>query len=96
MKNAVNKALKATGDDPLFHKRVVEQSALPAEIDTDVVIVGCGGAGLAAAISALENGARVTIIEKMGYLGGSTNACGGVFNASDTKFQKAFYHSAMS
>lgn len=89
VKNAVNKALKAAGDDPKFHKRFVEQSALPAEITTDVVIVGGGGAGLAAAVSALENGARVTILEKMGYLGGSTNVCGGAFNASDTKFQKA-------
>src|ERR1044071_8683991 len=31
---------------------------------SDVVVVGCGIAGLSAAVSALEGGARVTILER--------------------------------
>ena len=31
----------------------------------------------------------MTIVEKLGYLGGSTNVCGGAFNASGTSYQKA-------
>ena len=38
----------------------------------DVVVVGSGGAGLSAAISASMNGASVCIIEKMNKLGGNT------------------------
>lgn len=89
LKNGVTKALKQAGAADEFKKPVKNVSALPDKINTDIVIVGGGGAGLAAAVSALENGANVTIIEKLGYLGGSTNVCGGAFNASDTSYQKA-------
>ena len=89
LRMAVNDALEEAGADKSFFKKVKQQSSLPAEIKGSVVIVGGGGAGLASAVSALENGADVIIIEKMGFLGGSTNVCGGAFNASDTKYQKA-------
>ena len=39
------------------------------DLTTDVVVVGGGGAGIASAISASQNGADVILIEKMGYLG---------------------------
>jgi succinate dehydrogenase/fumarate reductase flavoprotein subunit len=42
------------------------------ELETDIVIVGYGGAGAAAAIAAHDNGAQVTILEKMPSGGGST------------------------
>lgn len=39
----------------------------------DVLIIGAGGAGLAAAVSALESGARrVTILERGAFVGGHT------------------------
>lgn len=82
-------ALKKAGADDSFFKRVHEAAVLPETVTSDVVVVGGGGAGLAAAVSALEAGATVTIVEKLGYLGGSTNVCGGAFNASGTSYQKA-------
>ncbi|OON99723.1 MAG: hypothetical protein ATN35_11230 [Epulopiscium sp. Nele67-Bin004] len=43
---------------------------LPSEVD--IIVVGSGGAGLSAAISAAENGRSVLLIEKMNTLGGNT------------------------
>ena len=82
-------ALKKAGADDSFFKRVHEAAVLPETVTSDVVVVGGGGAGLAAAVSALEAGATVTIVEKLGYLGGSTTVCVGAFNASGTSYQKA-------
>lgn len=43
----------------------------------DVVVVGYGGAGAAAAIEAHDNGAKVCIVEKMPQAGGNTGVSGG-------------------
>lgn len=50
--------------------------ARPSE--TDVVVVGSGAAGLAAAIAASDHGAHVVMIEKAPYLGGTTGVSGGI------------------
>lgn len=54
----------------------------------DVAIIGGGGAGLAAAISASENGAKVIVIEKNGEVGGDTLVCGAIYNAPNEELQK--------
>ncbi|MEZ5211076.1 3-oxosteroid 1-dehydrogenase [Gordonia sp. (in: high G+C Gram-positive bacteria)] len=43
----------------------------------DVVVVGAGGAGLAAALTAATEGLRTVLIEKSPYWGGSTSRSGG-------------------
>ena len=43
-----------------------------AEDEFDVVVAGAGGAGLAAALSAAEQGASVLLVEKMAAIGGNT------------------------
>ncbi|WP_162011311.1 flavocytochrome c [Streptococcus sp. S784/96/1] len=55
----------------------------------DVVVIGSGGAGMAAAISAKDAGANVAIFEKMPVIGGNTSKSSAGMNASETKFQKA-------
>ncbi|MBU5482895.1 flavocytochrome c [Clostridium sp. MSJ-11] len=55
---------------------------------TDIVIIGAGGAGLAAAVEAKNEGANVVVLEKMPIVGGNTLRATGGINASGTKFQK--------
>lgn len=54
----------------------------------DVVVVGSGFAGLAAAIEARNGGAKVTVLEKMPVHGGNSIINGGDFCAPGTKLQK--------
>lgn len=54
----------------------------------DVVVIGSGGAGMAAAISAADAGASVAIFEKMPVAGGNTSKSSAGMNASETKFQE--------
>ena len=94
LKGAVKKTLEQAGatSEELknFTRKVSHISSKPVEYKADVAIIGGGGTGLAAAISALEHGAKhVVILEKLGYLGGSTNVSGGALNAVDDKRQKA-------
>lgn len=55
----------------------------------DVIVVGAGGSGLAAAASAAELGAEVLVLEKQAEPGGSTGLAVGSFTASQTPIQKA-------
>lgn len=72
---------KAGGDLKAWQKNVEKHATAPVTLQGDVVVIGGGGAGLAAAISANQNGAKVVILEKMGFLGGSTNVSEGALNA---------------
>jgi hypothetical protein len=47
---------------------------LPVVRDVDVIVVGGGPAGLAAAVAAARNGARTVLVERFGYLGGTATA----------------------
>ncbi len=55
----------------------------------DVVVVGTGGAGFSAAVSAHDNGAKVIIIEKEPVIGGNSKLAAGGMNAAWTDQQKA-------
>ncbi len=56
--------------------------------EADVVVVGTGGAGLAAAVTAAEAGASVVMLDKMDIYGGNTNAGEGTLNAPDPARQE--------
>lgn len=48
----------------------------------DVIVIGAGGAGLAAGIAAREAGARTIVLEKMAFPGGNTIISGGGISAA--------------
>lgn len=53
-----------------------------------LIIVGSGGAGLAVAVSAAQNGLKdIVVLEKMPFIGGNTMISGGAFNSVDSKRQ---------
>jgi fumarate reductase flavoprotein subunit len=57
--------------------------------DYDVIIVGAGGAGLAAALTAADQGASVLLVDAADSAGGSTALSGGVYYAAGTSVQRA-------
>ena len=65
-----------------------DDEKVETEMTTDVVVVGAGGTGLAAAASAHENGADVIVLEKLPMTGGSTALSGGAISAPGSRFQK--------
>jgi len=54
----------------------------------DIIIVGAGGAGLAAACEAVDKKLSVLVLESQGLVGGSSTICGGAYSAADTYFQR--------
>ena len=56
---------------------------------TDIVVIGSGGAGLSAAITAHDLGAKVIVLEKMSITGGNTQIASGGMNAAGTRYQAA-------
>ncbi|MBP7764432.1 MAG: FAD-dependent oxidoreductase [Syntrophaceae bacterium] len=59
------------------------------DMESDVVVVGYGGAGACAALEAARAGCSVLLLEKLGMPGGSTTMSGGIVYASGTKLQKS-------
>ncbi len=60
-------------------------SGIPSEVD--IVVIGSGAAGLAAAITAAEGGASVAVFEKQRSPGGTSNFLQGIF-AVESEMQK--------
>lgn len=91
IKAAVSKALEKAGADPKSMKaKAAHKDAAAASFPTkaDVVIVGAGGAGLVAAATAVEQGARVIVLEKMAMIGGNTARSEGNMSAIDPEPEK--------
>lgn len=84
VKKAVSKAMVKSS-----RARALEEGAdARAPKSYDVVVVGSGGAGLAAAIQAHDEGASVLIVEKMPTIGGNTIKASAGMNAAETRFQR--------
>ena len=77
--------LIADAEDKAAQEQAITQTP---RLKTDIVVVGSGGAGLAAAVSARDAGARVTLLEKEPVPGGNTKLAAGGMNAAETKSQE--------
>ena len=69
---------------------VLAEESEAFDLETEVLVVGAGGAGVSAAAEAALAGAKVLVLEKAGIMGGTTNLSGGVMQAAGTKYQKEF------
>ena len=89
-KNAVKDAFEKTGADKtlLVAKEKPAAEKREAEYDADVIVIGAGGAGLTAAITAAENGKSVIVLEKMPIVGGNTLISGGEYAAPENWVQE--------
>lgn len=85
LKEAITAALAAAGVDAstLEGRETSGDKAEDVTLEADVVIVGAGGAGLAAAASASEAGAKEVVLEKMSFIGGNTLLGEGTYNVAD-------------
>ncbi|MBR4165927.1 MAG: FAD-dependent oxidoreductase, partial [Lachnospiraceae bacterium] len=96
IRDAVKMALESAGFDPTAYV----SGAAPAEAeepaqaedkvyDVDVVVVGAGGAGMTAAITAADAGKNVLVLESQGMVGGNSVRSTGGMNAAPTEWQQA-------
>ena len=90
IKEAAAAAITAAGLKPEDFQTAVENNAEPAEdstVDTDIVIVGAGGAGMTAALTATSEGKSVVIVESQPVVGGNSVRATGGMNAGKTVYQ---------
>ena len=81
-------AADTTTEAPETTKAPVETTAPAADLNCEIVVVGAGGAGMIAALQAVENGAEsVIIVEKSWLAGGNTIRSTGGMNAAVTPNQ---------
>ena len=89
IKEAAAAALTAAGLNPDDYKTAVENNAAAEDstVEADVVVVGAGGAGMTAAITAAAEGKSVVILESQSMVGGNSVRATGGMNAGKTVYQ---------
>ena len=89
IKEAAAAALTAAGLNPDDYKTAVENDATAEDstVEADVVVVGAGGAGMTAAITAAGEGKSVVILESQSMVGGNSVRATGGMNAGKTVYQ---------
>ena len=90
IKEAAAAALAAAGLNADDYKTEVKADTTKAEdatIDADIAIVGAGGAGMTAAITAAAEGKSVVVLESQPMVGGNSVRATGGMNAGKTVYQ---------
>lgn len=90
IKEAAAAALTAAGLNPDDYNKTAVENDTTAEdstVDADVVVVGAGGAGMTAAITAAAEGKSVVVLESQSMVGGNSVRATGGMNAAKTVYQ---------
>ena len=88
IRTAVKAAIaKAGADISRYEVKVAKAVGADEVISADVVVVGAGASGTAAALAAAEGGAKVVVLEKTPSVGGAGRIASGLF-AVESKLQK--------
>ncbi len=90
VKKAAAAALTAAGLNPANYAGTAGEAepAGDSSYDTDIVIVGAGGACMTAAITAADEGKNVIVLESQAMVGGNSVRATGGLNAAETKAQQ--------
>ena len=85
---ATRAALEDAGVDPDDYMREAEAETAEDEVfEADIVVIGAGGAGMSAAITAADAGKTVVILESQPAVGGNSVKATGGMNAAKTVYQ---------
>ncbi|MBR1672905.1 MAG: flavocytochrome c [Fretibacterium sp.] len=85
---AAEAALAAAGVDPEKYKSAaIAQKAVDETYEADVAVIGAGGAGMVAALTAADAGKSVILVEKQSMVGGNSVRATGGMNAAHTPLQ---------
>ncbi|HQK53402.1 MAG TPA: flavocytochrome c [Sedimentibacter sp.] len=84
----VRKALEEAGaTKDQFSEEYKIARDIKTEREAEIVIIGAGGTGLAAAVTAGQEGASVIVLETNGFAGGNLLVSGGVYNSPEPEMQ---------
>ncbi len=88
---AIEDCVVQSGADPtVLKEKGLENDNIKGEnetVSTDVVVVGAGASGTSAALTALQNGANVILLEKTAFPAGAGTAAGSMFS-TNSRLQK--------
>ena len=87
LKAAVADCLGQAGDAGAFSEAPMPGEPCERELSCDVAVVGSGISGMAAALSAAQEGARVIMLEKLSLSGGAATGSGGAILAAGSSLQ---------
>ena len=90
IKAAVADCVKQAGGDPdaLALVPIKKTAGSKKSLETDLLIVGAGGAGQVASIRASQLGKKVILVEKMPFVGGAAAINGGTVVIQGSKLQR--------
>ena len=87
---AMREALTNAGVNPDDYMREMgQEDSVDLIIDTDIAIIGAGGAGMTAALTASDAGKSVIVLESQPAVGGNSVKSTGGMNAAKTVYQDA-------